>query len=273
MVVFNGWLSGHCGVYLSTVIIHVVGLALITLLMIFKHGNPFLKMQKWYLYIGGAIGVLTIVFNNLAFGSISVSAILALGLFGQSITSLIIDQYGLMGMPRYPFSKRKIIGLVILACGIISMLDKFKIMALILSLLSGVTVVLSRTVSAKLASYTNVITSTFYNYLVGLAVSLAAFFLLGGNENASIYLPKLSNAYIYFGGVLGVYVVLLSNIVVEKISSYYLTLLLFMGQVFSGVLIDSLISGGFSTQNLVGGLFAATGLYTNLLLDRKAKSI
>ncbi len=46
-------------------------------------------------YIGGAVGAATTLFNNMAFGHISISAILALTLLGQSVTSFCIDSFGL----------------------------------------------------------------------------------------------------------------------------------------------------------------------------------
>ena len=75
----------------------------------------------------------------------------------------------------------------------------------------------------------------------------------------------------YFGGIIGVCVVLLSNIIVIKISAFYLSLLFFTGQVFSGILIDVVISQIFSLRNMIGGIFVAIGLSVNLLLDKKIK--
>jgi hypothetical protein len=40
--------------------------------------------------------------------------------------------------------------------------------------------------------------------------------------------------------------------------------------VFTGVVLDTLIDGAFSLQNLVGGLFVAAGLTLNLLFERRA---
>ena len=71
MNIFNGQLSAHCGVYLATVIIHLIGLITFTLIMFlkkqeisFKHHLPFI------LYTGGVIGVLTVIFNIIAVNNI-----------------------------------------------------------------------------------------------------------------------------------------------------------------------------------------------------------
>jgi len=267
MVAVNGGLTGFYGVYSATVIIHIVGLSIITLVVLFKRENPFANRYSWFLYLGGAIGVFTTLSNNIAFGRISVSALLALGLLGQSVTGLIIDQYGLFGMPKHPFTKRKLIGLTLIVAGIVSMITDFEPVAVTVSFAAGISIVMSRTFNAKLADLTSVRVSSFYNYVVGLVVALLAFLLLGRGEITEFTFSP--NWYIYLGGALGLSVVWILNIVTVKISAFYLTLLLFIGQVFSGILIDVFLSGEISARNLIGGVLVAAGLSINLLLDRR----
>jgi len=269
MVVFNGGLTQEYGVYSATVIIHITGLFLISSLQLIKRRRIFPKKQAWYLYLGGAIGVATTVFNNFAFGHIGVSAILALGLFGQSIMGLIVDQFGLMKMPRHPFHKSKIYGILLTLTGTLSMMNGFNALAVFVSFLAGVSIVISRTLNAKLAEGTSIGASTFYNYLIGLIVAVPVCALWGTNEPLLTAYSFSPEAYIYFGGIVGVCVVLLSNMTVLKVSSFYFSLFLFIGQVFSGILIDSLILQAFSIQNLIGGILVTAGLCVNLLLDRK----
>lgn len=269
MVAFNGRLTGQYGIYSATVIIHIVGLLLISAVVLIKRERLFSQRYAWFLYLGGAIGVLTTIFNNFSFGRISVSAILALGLFGQSVAGLVIDQYGLFGMPKHPFTKPKLIGLLIIIAGIASMINNFELVAVTVSFAAGINIVLSRTLNAKLADLTSVRVSTFYNYIIGLIISIPVFLLLGRNEIVLTELAISSNWYIYLGGVLGVCVVLISNITVVKISAFYLTLLIFIGQVFSGVLIDVIISQALSPRILIGGVLVAVGLSVNLLLDNQ----
>lgn len=271
MVVCNGGLTAQFGVYSANVIIHIVGLLLITLLIFIRGKNPFAKKMPWYLYLGGAIGVATTAFNNLAYGRISVSAILALGLLGQSIASIIIDQFGFLNLPKHPFKKNKLLGLLLIVCGIVLMITDFEILAVPLSFLAGISLVISRILNARLAENTSISSSTFFNYLIGLAVAAPIMVFVGRNE-PFLTQPIFSlDIYIYFGGILGVAVVLLSNLIVTKISAFYMTLFLFIGQVFSGLLLDTIISGGFSIRNLLGGVLVAVGLFTNLFVDKVKK--
>lgn len=269
MVAANGGLTTQYGVYSATVIIHIVGLVLISTVVLAKRERFFPGRFAWFLYLGGAIGVLTTVFNNFSFGRISVSAILALGLFGQSVAGLIIDQYGFFGMQKHPFRTEKLLGLTLILAGIASMISGFEILAVVVSFVAGVNIVISRTLNAKLSDVTSVRVSTFYNYFIGLVVSLLVFWLLGRNEIVFSELTLSPNWHIYMGGVLGVCVVLLGNIVVVKISAFYLTLLIFIGQVFSGVIIDAVIAQSVSTRNIIGGLLVTAGLSVNLMLDNR----
>ena len=269
MIASNGGLTEQHGLYTAAVIIHIVGLIVITALALVKRERLFFARHAWFLYLGGAIGVLTTLFNNFSFGRISVSAILALGLFGQSIMGLVIDRYGFFNMPKHSFTKRKLIGLLFILGGIISMVNNFEIIAVMVSFMAGVSIVISRTLNARLADLTSVRTGTFYNYLIGLIISIPVLLILGGGEINLARFELSPNIFIYAGGILGVCVVMLGNITVVKISAFYLTLLIFIGQIFSGILIDMVISQEFSSRNLVGGILVAIGLCVNLLLDSK----
>jgi transporter family-2 protein len=271
MVAFNGELSEQYGANTATVIIHIAGLTLVIALLLIRRANPFShKRQAWYFYLGGLIGVATTTLTNFAFFSISVSEILALGLLGQGITGLIVDQTGWLGMPKHPFKKHKVIGLIFIFSGIIVMTRNFALIPVLAAFATGITVVTSRTLNAKLTEYTNAKTSTFYNYVVGLLVAFPVFLLLSGGEpRFADFAITPNNFFIYLGGPLGACIVLISNLVVAKVPAFYLSLLMFVGQVFTGVLIDALLDGSFSMQIFIGGVLVTAGLCADLILDKK----
>ena len=269
MVAFNGGLTELYGVYLATVIIHLAGLVLITIITLVKREKPFSRRHAWYLYLGGAMGVFTTVANNLAFGRISISAMLALSLLGESVTGLVVDQFGLMGMPTHPFVKHKLIGLALILGGIAAMIDNFVLLPVAVSFGAGVIIVISRTLNAKLSDLTSARTGTFFNYLTGMIVAIPVLLILGGMPDFS-RLQISPDFYIYLGGMMGVCIIMISNIVVVKISAFYVTLFMFIGQVFAGILVDWVLAGEFSPRILIGGLLVTAGLCVNLLLDRRA---
>ena len=270
-LVLNGFLSQEHGLFLSTVIIHALALLLISVIILIKRERPFSNRRSWYLYLGGAIGVVTIFFSNIAFAHIGVSAILALSLLGQSLAGLFIDQYGWLGMPKQKFKKHRTIGLLFVLGGITTMIDSFEMLAVILAFLAGFIVIIARTLNAKLAELTTIRISAFFNFLISLFVAVVALVLFGRNEVFSFQVVISSEAYIYFGGFVGISIILIINIIVRKIPGFYLSLLLFIGQVFTGILLDALIDCAFTPNILLGGLLVTTGLCVDLLLVKKRK--
>jgi len=122
MILFNGTLSNALGNYTSSVIIHIVGLfCMIFILLISKSTVKLEKGIPLYLYSAGVIGVFTVLFNNLTFYKLGVSITLALGLLGQSLCSIVVDHFGLLGMKVVRFENKKYIGLFFIIFGIIIM--------------------------------------------------------------------------------------------------------------------------------------------------------
>ncbi|MCT4632034.1 MAG: DMT family transporter [Firmicutes bacterium] len=123
MVLCNGTLSRFIGNSGSSVIIHIVGLITMILVLIISKKKVFFdKSIPLYLYSAGAIGVVTVIFNNISFSKLGISIPLALGLLGQSLASIIIDHYGIMGMKKTRFNSKKLIGLSIISLGVIVMM-------------------------------------------------------------------------------------------------------------------------------------------------------
>ena len=271
MITANGGLTTLSGVYSATLLIHIVGLILIGAIILFRREKPFAKRQPWYLYIGGVIGVATTAATNSAFGKISVSAILALGLFGQSVAGALADQFGLFGMKKHPFRPHQIPGLILVGGGIACMMgNAFKLWPVLAVFGSGVLLVVSRSYNARLSNNTSGFISTFFNYICGLAATIPVLLLFGMNEPGMKSFTLSPNWWIYLGGAIGVATVWLSNVVVVKIPQLYVTLLMFVGQVFTGVVLDALIDGAFAPQNIAGGMLVSLGLALNLLLERRS---
>ncbi|SHO44405.1 DMT family transporter [Anaerocolumna xylanovorans] len=140
---------------------------------------------------------------------------------------------------------------------------------IILSILAGVTVVLGRILNAKLAEKIGTIQATVINYVVGIFFS--AIFLLILNRGLHFTSSQSSiPLWAYLGGILGVAIIMISNYTTPRVPAFYLTLLVFLGQLAVGILIDWLISKDFSLYKLIGSLFVVAGFTYNLLLDKKA---
>lgn len=273
MISINGNLTNVHGVYLAAVIIHIVGSVFALILcMLQKDKKPLFSEKPKWIYLGGAIGVITTIFNNMAYGHISMTSIIALGLLGQAITSLIIDCYGLLGMKKQTFKKHSLIGFTIAFMGIFLMMDKTvtsSMTALIVSLIAGVSIVLSRTVNARLAERIGALRGSLVNHLVGLPITVVVLLIAVGGHNFTMTAGTGGfQPWIYLGGTLGVTVVLLYNYTVPKVPAFSVTLLCFLGQVFTGILID-FMSGAFSFNgSFLGGIVISLGMVVNIILDK-----
>ena len=110
------------GNYTSSVVVHLVGLiGCIFMLIVTKSKLKYDKKLSIFLYSGGVIGVFTVLFTNIGFLSLGASITIALSLLGQTISAIIIDNYGLLNTKVIKFNKKKLIGLSIIILGIIIM--------------------------------------------------------------------------------------------------------------------------------------------------------
>lgn len=269
MISVNGTLSNCYDAFRSAVIIHIVGVIFAAVIYCLKkEKKPLFRQGPLWIYLGGALGFLTTVFNNFAFEYISMTSIVALGLFGQMVTSAFIDSLGLLGMEKYPFQKSSLLGFFFALLGVASMLDlsiTASFLAVLLSIGSGITVVLSRTVNARLSAKTGALGGSLVNHLVGLPITIL--FALLFVPKSQMFVASPTPFWAYLGGMLGVTTVLLFNIVVPKISALNLSILSFIGQIFTGIFLDILVGNDFSNSSFTGGIIISIGLILNFILD------
>ncbi|KAB1437601.1 DMT family transporter [Candidatus Galacturonibacter soehngenii] len=136
-------------------------------------------------------------------------------------------------------------------------------MYIILAILSGVTIVVSRMTNAKLGKELSVYQSTFFNYVVGFIGSMLAMFLF---RATFLFEPHTNGVRFYamfLGGVLGVIMIIISNIITPKISAFSLTIIIFVSQLFSGVILDYFLFEQLSAGKVIGGTLVLIGLIFN----------
>ncbi len=274
MVFVNGRLTAVIGVPGAVAAIHAAGLAIAALPLVLRRENPFRRgSTPLAYYTGGLIGVLTTLFNNLAFGRISLSALIALGLLGQVLASLAIDRLGLFGFPRRRIHAGMVAGIAAVSGGIFAMLRGMHaegFLPAFLSLAAGVTVVASRTVNARLAERTTPRISVFHNFLTGLAAAMVLLCIWGGPGEAGAGPFTPADIWMLSGSLLGFIVVLLSNWTTPRLPAFLATLFVFVGQVFTGLAVDTLASGRFTVEQGIGGGLVVAGLLLTVLKPASA---
>lgn len=122
MLSFNGSLEGNVGLTYSLIIIHTVGLFTIAIIMLIKRAKITVREKLHiYMFFGGAIGVALTLVNMITISKIGVALTTSLAVFAQLIFSSFIDHFGLFGMNKYRFNKKKLIGFAIVLVGLVIM--------------------------------------------------------------------------------------------------------------------------------------------------------
>jgi transporter family-2 protein len=97
------------------VLIGAMGLWLVTgaKTTFFPAGAP------WVLYLGGVFGFIIIAAAVLVFPRLGAAYAIALMVCGQCLAAMVIDHFGLMGMERSPATLPRVIGLALVAAGVV----------------------------------------------------------------------------------------------------------------------------------------------------------
>ncbi|GAU78063.1 DMT family transporter [Fusibacter sp. 3D3] len=131
----------------------------------------------------------------------------------------------------------------------------YYVFALILGILFIVVPILNGQNALALGTFK----ASFFNYL---SATLTAFVFLMLFSNLEVFkkLPTIPPHY-YLGGLIGCLVILLLNYFTTKIKAFYIVILLFMGQMTMGLILDYSIMGQFESKRILGLLIICFGLY------------
>jgi transporter family-2 protein len=115
----TGILGSRVGIMESVFIIHLGGLVLSAIVLLFMWGGNLAvwKSVPWYVLIGGLYGVIIIAAYSYAVPRIGLATTITLAVVAQLILSAIFDHYGFLGSVQHPFDVRRLIGLLVLFAG------------------------------------------------------------------------------------------------------------------------------------------------------------
>lgn len=140
---------------------------------------------------------------------------------------------------------------------------------IILAVLCGCITIIAMILNSHLAKEIGVLKGTLINYIVGLLSTILLLIIVKSSVDLSLSCFTIIPFWALLGGLLGVIVVSVSNIVIPKIPTIYTTLLIFIGQLFTGLLIDYFRVGFISNGKIIGGLLILLGLMYNSSVDKK----
>jgi bacterial/archaeal transporter family-2 protein len=97
-------------------------LLIVPLLMIWRVPEPALALASkgpWWIWTGGAIGVFFVTAALVLAPQTGIAAFLAAMIAGQMLASLILDHYGLIGLPVRPVTWSRALGTALIVAGVL----------------------------------------------------------------------------------------------------------------------------------------------------------
>ena len=119
----------------------------------------------------------------------------------------------------------------------------------LISIAAGAIVVISRILNTRLSEKVGLVQSSFFNYITGLVASILLFIII--KDKFLLEQFRTLPLYAYLGGLLGVIVVILSSVITPKMTSFYATLLIFIGQLFTGIILDCVIQNTITLAKII----------------------
>lgn len=137
---------------------------------------------------------------------------------------------------------------------------------LILALISGGISIISKMINFKLTEKIGLLNGTLVNYVVASGISILAIFFIKSNNLFNLNLLSKVPWWIYLGGVFGLLALLLTIISLPKIPVTYSTILILIGQLATGFIVDTWISGRFSYIKFLGVILVAFGIWMDKVI-------
>ncbi len=137
----------------------------------------------------------------------------------------------------------------------------------LLAFISGVLVTISSILNAQAGKKVGIYRAALFNNIFGALVVLIIILLMYGNLSVNPGQLREIPLWVYGGGIVTILVVVGSNVVIPKIPIVYTTLLIFIGQFVTALILDSLSSVPVTLGKALGLVFILLGLLYNLYVD------
>jgi transporter family-2 protein len=100
--------------------------ALVLLALVLRSGLGWGQLDRapWWALIGGLLGAVYVTVALLAVRTLGASGLTAVVIAGQLGISVVIDRFGLLGVARQHVGAERILGLVLLAAGVLLVVRK-----------------------------------------------------------------------------------------------------------------------------------------------------
>ncbi|MEO7716523.1 MAG: DMT family transporter [Capsulimonas sp.] len=78
-----------------------------------------LTEAPWWAYLGGLCGALVVSAAVIALPRIGAGSVVVISIFGQLLCAMLLDHFGLLGIPRFPLTPTRFLGVALVFIGVI----------------------------------------------------------------------------------------------------------------------------------------------------------
>lgn len=214
---------------------------------------------KWYQLLGGVVGAFSIVLNLLSYQKIGIASAIGLSFFGQTITSILIDYFGILNHPKQTLNLKQTLGLCLMVVGTLLMIKDGEVVPALMSFSSGFLIVLKRLFNGDLSKKASNVQSLFYYFVVS-SIALLAFSLVTGDFS----IPDLDNKTLLIIPIISCIAFICNifqNNLVKSSDMFIVTTLIFVANLFWGYFLDFVFLDKFYLTNFIGGIIICIGIY------------
>ena len=221
------------------------------------------KLKVWMLF-AGALGGFFVLTQGLVAGITGI-ALFSLGVVtGQTISALLIDGKGLLGLVKRKLTGNRLGGSAVAIAGLVlasgPTVAGFDL-AVLVPVVAGVGIGLQDAINSQVGRESgSASVATFFNFLAGTLFLLLVFLFSPGQAGA-VDLSSI-NPVLFLGGLVGVGFILIRVVVLPVIGSLATGLSLLAGQLFISLVLDYLApvaSRDITVWTLAGPLLVFTG--------------
>lgn len=270
MVVANTNLGTLTTNEVSMTVNQAIGVVLTTVILLCGRKNekiaPPRQKAPWYMYFGGLFGLVVMICNFYTVINIGAALSMAAAVFGQSLMGLLMDLFGLFGLEKRKLDARRWLSVAVSFAGILIMSlaseGAWKVFYILMGILAGVVTMVQMSYNSSFAKRKGAIFSARQNALSGLIGTLVYSFILLPHDTVEGFarLPGTGLVTICLGGVLAIFVVSATNLIIPKIPAVHSSLLLSSGQILASLVFDK-----FSLPLLIGALVILAGIALGLV--------
>lgn len=116
----NSKLGGAVGTFAAATISFMVGTLALLAVTVVAGGSHIggLRGVPWWYFAGGFIGAVFVASSLVTVRTLGAGGVVAATIAGQLTGSVVIDQFGLLGLEEQPLTIAKVAGIVLLAAGV-----------------------------------------------------------------------------------------------------------------------------------------------------------